>query len=230
MPSCHLQQYMLAIKGFAIPKEKQSATAEFTSITPFAPPSAGFKGFAIPKEKQSATAEFTYEGTQYSITHGSVVIAAITSCTNTSNPSVMLGAGLVAQGRGPGRRGQRSARPPTNRSASIGIHLTNRPIAVLQQEYELRVAACVLSSRGSELLGVRIAGSAWLDSGSEIRLCPRALAKGLKVQPYIKSSLAPGSGVVTLYLKESGLEDALTQLGFSTVSPPCGESYPHESL
>jgi len=106
----------------------------------------GFKGFAIPKEKQSATAEFSFEGQKYTITHGSVVIAAITSCTNTSNPSVMLGAGIVAQ---------------------------------------------------------------------------RALAKGLKIKPYIKSSLAPGSGVVTLYLKESGLEDALAQLGFSTVGYGC---------
>lgn len=38
-----------------------------------------------------------YDGTQYTLGHGSVVIAAITSCTNTSNPSVMLGAGLLAK-------------------------------------------------------------------------------------------------------------------------------------
>lgn len=59
--------------------------------------SAVLQGFAIPKDKQSKVAKFSYEGKAAELRHGSVVIAAITSCTNTSNPSVMIGAGLVAK-------------------------------------------------------------------------------------------------------------------------------------
>ena len=55
------------------------------------------QGFAIPKEQQEKVVKFTFEGKPAEMRHGSVVIAAITSCTNTSNPSVMLGAGLVAK-------------------------------------------------------------------------------------------------------------------------------------
>lgn len=106
----------------------------------------GFKGFGIPESKLTTAAEFTYNGTQYTIRHGSVVIAAITSCTNTSNPSVMLGAGLLAK---------------------------------------------------------------------------NAVAAGLSVAPYIKTSLSPGSGVVTYYLQESKVIDALTQLGFDIVGYGC---------
>ncbi len=80
------------------------------------------------------------------MTHGDVVIAAITSCTNTSNPSVMLGAGIVAK---------------------------------------------------------------------------KALEKGLKVPKYVKTSLAPGSRVVTKYLDEAGLTDYLDQLGFNLVGYGC---------
>jgi aconitate hydratase len=80
------------------------------------------------------------------ITHGSVVIAAITSCTNTSNPSVMLAAGLVAQ---------------------------------------------------------------------------KALAKGLTVAPTVKTSLGPGSRVVTEYLCKTGLQECLDKLGFQTVGYGC---------
>ncbi|KAH8503163.1 hypothetical protein H0E87_014465 [Populus deltoides] len=57
----------------------------------------GFKGFATPKESQSKVAEFNFHGTPAQLRHGDVVIAAITSCTNTSNPSVMLGSALVAK-------------------------------------------------------------------------------------------------------------------------------------
>jgi aconitate hydratase len=78
--------------------------------------------------------------------HGSVLIAAITSCTNTSNPSVMLAAGLLAK---------------------------------------------------------------------------KAVAKGLKVNPVVKSSLAPGSRVVTDYLNKTGLTPYLDQLGFQTVGYGC---------
>jgi aconitate hydratase len=78
--------------------------------------------------------------------HGSVVIAAITSCTNTSNPSVMVAAGLVAK---------------------------------------------------------------------------KAVEKGLKTQPWVKTSLAPGSKVVTEYLREAGLTPYLDQLGFNLVGYGC---------
>jgi aconitate hydratase len=78
--------------------------------------------------------------------HGDVVIAAITSCTNTSNPSVMLGAGLLAK---------------------------------------------------------------------------KAVEKGLKVPPYVKTSLAPGSRVVTEYLNEAGLTESLDKLGFNLVGYGC---------
>jgi aconitate hydratase len=80
------------------------------------------------------------------LTHGDVVIAAITSCTNTSNPSVMVAAGLVAK---------------------------------------------------------------------------KAVEKGLRVPPYVKTSLAPGSRVVTDYLNKAGLTKYLDQLGFNTVGYGC---------
>lgn len=57
----------------------------------------GFKGFEIPEEQRAKKVTFELEGKSYSIGHGSVVLAAITSCTNTSNPNVMLAAGLVAK-------------------------------------------------------------------------------------------------------------------------------------
>lgn len=55
------------------------------------------QGFAIPKDQQKKVASFEYHSHAAEMRHGDVVIAAITSCTNTSNPSVMLGAGLVAK-------------------------------------------------------------------------------------------------------------------------------------
>ncbi|PPR84008.1 hypothetical protein GOBAR_AA36705 [Gossypium barbadense] len=104
------------------------------------------EGFAIPKESQNKVAKFSFHGTPAELRHGDVVIAAITSCTNTSNPSVMLGAAVVAK------------------------------------------KACEL---------------------------------GLEVKPWIKTSLAPGSGVVTRYLQKSGLQKYLNQLGFHIVGYGC---------
>ncbi|KAG5545555.1 hypothetical protein RHGRI_017906 [Rhododendron griersonianum] len=106
----------------------------------------GFKGFAVPKEAQDKVAKFSFHGQPAELKHGSVVIAAITSCTNTSNPSVMLGAGLVAK------------------------------------------KACEL---------------------------------GLQVKPWVKTSLAPGSGVVTKYLLQSGLQKYLNEQGFHIVGYGC---------
>lgn len=57
----------------------------------------GFKGFNIAEDKLKDTATFNFEGQDYTIKHGSVVISAITSCTNTSNPSVMLQAGMLCK-------------------------------------------------------------------------------------------------------------------------------------
>ena len=57
----------------------------------------GFKGFGLAGDQLAATSTFELDGQQYTLSHGSVVIAAITSCTNTSNPSVMLQAGLLAK-------------------------------------------------------------------------------------------------------------------------------------
>ncbi|KAG4961093.1 hypothetical protein AAZX31_13G290900 [Glycine max] len=106
----------------------------------------GFKGFAIPKDVQGKVAKFDFHGQPAELKHGSVVIAAITSCTNTSNPSVMLGAGLVAK-----------------------------------KAHEL----------------------------------------GLQVKPWVKTSLAPGSGVVTKYLLKSGLQKYLNEQGFNIVGFGC---------
>ncbi|HUG46173.1 MAG TPA: aconitate hydratase AcnA [Sphingomicrobium sp.] len=86
------------------------------------------------------------EGLKHDLGNGDVVIAAITSCTNTSNPSVLVGAGLVAR---------------------------------------------------------------------------KAREKGLEVKPWVKTSLAPGSQVVTDYLNESGLSDDLNALGFDLVGYGC---------
>ena len=86
------------------------------------------------------------EGREHDLGHGDVVIAAITSCTNTSNPSVMMGAGLLAR---------------------------------------------------------------------------KAVAKGLTVKPWVKTSLAPGSQVVAEYLEKSGLQKDLDQLGYNVVGFGC---------
>ena len=94
----------------------------------------------------TATSACPVAGANYSIGHGDVVIAAITSCTNTSNPSVMLGAGLLAR---------------------------------------------------------------------------NAVKRGLKVKPWVKTSLAPGSQVVTDYLAKAGLQKDLDKLGFNLVGYGC---------
>ncbi|HBJ94770.1 MAG TPA: aconitate hydratase AcnA, partial [Hyphomonadaceae bacterium] len=93
-----------------------------------------------------ATKRAKVDGEEYSIGHGDVVIAAITSCTNTSNPSVMIAAGLVAK---------------------------------------------------------------------------KAVERGLSVKPWVKTSLAPGSQVVTDYLAKAGLQDDLDKLGFDLVGYGC---------
>jgi aconitate hydratase len=95
-------------------------------------------------ERQAA--KVTLDGETFELDHGSVVIAAITSCTNTSNPAVMVGAGLLAK---------------------------------------------------------------------------NAVERGLRRKPWVKSSLAPGSKVVTRYYEQAGLTPYLEELGFHTVGYGC---------
>ncbi len=104
------------------------------------------RGFGLAPEEVSRTVPAETRAGKDSIGHGAVVIAAITSCTNTSNPSVMLGAGLLAR---------------------------------------------------------------------------KAAARGLKVPGYVKTSLAPGSKVVTEYLRKAGLLKDLESLGFHLVGYGC---------
>ena len=104
------------------------------------------RGFGLAAPDLGRVATVPSNGTHATIGHGAVVIAAITSCTNTSNPSVMLGAGLLAK---------------------------------------------------------------------------KAADRGLHVPSYVKTSLAPGSKVVTEYLKESGLLDSLAALRFNLVGYGC---------
>ncbi len=100
----------------------------------------------IAERESGGTATIKLDGQNIELKDGAILIAAITSCTNTSNPSVMIAAGLLAR---------------------------------------------------------------------------NARAKGLNTKPWVKTSLAPGSKVVTDYLKKSGLDDDLEALGFYTVGYGC---------
>ncbi|HCT0477873.1 TPA: aconitate hydratase AcnA [Staphylococcus pseudintermedius] len=108
---------------------------------------AGNQGHGLDKAEFDKTATVNFkDGSTTEMTTGDIAIAAITSCTNTSNPYVMLGAGLLAK---------------------------------------------------------------------------KAVEKGLEVPSYVKTSLAPGSKVVTGYLRDSGLQSYLDQLGFNLVGYGC---------
>ena len=100
----------------------------------------------LPSYTDKASNQTDVKGADFDIDNGIVSIASITSCTNTSNPSVMLAAGLLAQ---------------------------------------------------------------------------KAVAKGLKAKPWVKTSLAPGSKVVTEYYEKAGLTDSLNALGFNLVGYGC---------
>ncbi len=97
-------------------------------------------------EVRASSVPVAMNGDEFELEHGSVVIAAITSCTNTSNPQVMVGAGLLAK---------------------------------------------------------------------------KAVERGLRRKPWVKSSLAPGSKVVTEYYEQAGLQEYLDELGFQTVGYGC---------
>jgi aconitate hydratase len=123
-----------------------------THASSFSPSSAGANGgewgasSAAATRSPTAVALKTADGTETALDHGHVVIAAITSCTNTSNPSVMIGAGILAR---------------------------------------------------------------------------NALARGLRSKPWVKTSLAPGSKVVSEYLDKAGLTESLEGLGFDLVGYGC---------
>ena len=80
----------------------------------------GFKGFGFEESATKKSTKFTYEGKDYEFRHGDVVIAAITSCTNTSNPDVMLAAGLLAKNAV--EKGL-STKPYIKKSLSPGSHV-----------------------------------------------------------------------------------------------------------
>ncbi len=103
-------------------------------------------GFEVSDADKGQSVSITLDGEQYEINHGTMAIAAITSCTNTSNPYVMMGAGLLAK---------------------------------------------------------------------------NAVMKGLSVKPFVKTSLAPGSQVVTDYLTKAGLLSYLEDLSFNIVGYGC---------
>ncbi len=128
--------------SLAGPKRPQDRLALRDAKTSF----AGSLAKEYGKTGKEADKHVAVQGTDYALNHGDVVIAAITSCTNTSNPSVMLAAGLLAQ---------------------------------------------------------------------------NALARGLMTKPWVKTSLAPGSKVVTDYLTKSGTQKALNKLGFNLVGYGC---------
>jgi aconitate hydratase len=104
------------------------------------------RGYELSGDALNREVTFGTNGGSQKMKHGAIVIAAITSCTNTSNPSVMIAAGLLAK---------------------------------------------------------------------------KAVEKGLNVRPYVKTSLAPGSRVVTEYLKQAGLIEPLSKLGFNVIAYGC---------
>ena len=125
------------------PGDDRSDTAEERAR----PGSQGEAKTAVAAAKSSDCVTVTdADGVEFELDHGRVVIAAITSCTNTSNPSVMIGAGLLAKS---------------------------------------------------------------------------AVERGLDTRPWVKTSLAPGSTVVTDYLERSGLDEYLNKLGFDLVGYGC---------
>jgi aconitate hydratase len=128
------------VPSLAGPKRPQDRVAMTDMKTAF-DDALDLQGRADSKEARVAV-----PGEEYDLGHGDVVIAAITSCTNTSNPAVMLGAGLVAK---------------------------------------------------------------------------KALELGIAVKPWVKTSLAPGSKVVTEYLEKTGLQESLDTLGFNLVGYGC---------
>jgi len=151
------QAFRLALEGY-LPEqdaEDESVAESFPASDPIAThvengdghePAGGTGGAQVAERISAAAPVRLADGTETELDHGHVVIAAITSCTNTSNPSVMIGAGILAR---------------------------------------------------------------------------NAVQRGLRVKPWVKTSLAPGSKVVTEYLERAGLTEYLDELGFNLVGYGC---------
>ncbi|XP_035569858.1 iron-responsive element-binding protein 2 isoform X3 [Canis lupus baileyi] len=142
----HLNSIVPSVSGPKRPQDRVAVTDMKRDFQACLNEKVGFKGFQIAAEKQKDYVCIRYEGSEYTLSHGSVVLAAVTSCTNNCNPSVMLAAGLLAK---------------------------------------------------------------------------KAVDAGLHVKPYIRTSLSPGSGMVTHYLSSSGVLPYLSKLGFEIVGYGC---------
>jgi aconitate hydratase len=151
------ESFIAALDTFGVPYTNGSHDKALADTFPASDPTQEQQPAGEPEAEPDREVEHSHvatavkksvqvKGEDYSLEHGSVVICAITSCTNTSNPSVMIGAGLLAK---------------------------------------------------------------------------KAVEKGLKRKPWVKSSLAPGSKVVTEYYERSGLDTYLDELGFNLVGYGC---------
>ncbi|EGR29895.1 hypothetical protein IMG5_146680 [Ichthyophthirius multifiliis] len=134
------------ISGPKRPQDRVTVKDQKTEFQQILTNKVGFKGYGLNSDQVKKSHSFTYQGQNYTLQNGSIVVAAITSCTNTSNPDSMIAAGLLAK---------------------------------------------------------------------------NAVEKGLNVKPYIKTTLSPGSGVVTKYFNESGVQSYLEKLGFNTTGYGC---------
>lgn len=135
-----------SVAGPSRPQDRQALSCVQPSFRACLDRPLGEGGFAIPASERGKRVTIEIDGEAVELGHGSIVLAAITSCTNTSNPSVMLGAGLLAR---------------------------------------------------------------------------KAVEAGLSPRRWVKSSLAPGSRVVTRYLERTGLLPFLEKLGFYVVGYGC---------
>jgi aconitate hydratase len=135
-----------SLAGPKRPQDRIPLTEMDTALGRTLTAETGAGGYGIAPERVETRVHMGTNGGSTEIGHGSVVLAAITSCTNTSNPSVMVAAGLLAR---------------------------------------------------------------------------NAVARGLRVPPYVKTSLAPGSRVVSEYLQRAGLLEPLAALGFNVVGYGC---------
>ena len=140
----NLSEVNPALAGPKRPQDRVNLSAMKTHFKQSLTAKLGLHGHGLAADQVSKTVPVAAH--DYSLDHGDVVIAAITSCTNTSNPAVMLAAGLLAR---------------------------------------------------------------------------NAVAKGLNTKPWVKTSLAPGSRVVTEYYEKAGLDGDLDKLGFATVGYGC---------
>uniref|UniRef100_A0A8C1K0K8 Iron-responsive element-binding protein 2 n=1 Tax=Cyprinus carpio TaxID=7962 RepID=A0A8C1K0K8_CYPCA len=92
-----LSHVMRLVSGPKRPQDRVAVTCMKEDFINCLNEKVGFKGFHVSKEKQATQVPFLHEGAEYNLAHGSVVIAAVISCTNNCNPSVMLAAGLLAK-------------------------------------------------------------------------------------------------------------------------------------